>query len=365
MSGRAARRNNTASDIIKMHLHWSPAGDTLYYKDGEFNMGQFKSMIQSQVDGCERLLEDLMLGLPLLNIDLKRYSDSMTCSKTGYSFIKHIDNDLEEQYLNLAEQARGTLTYNSSGKGTWKAERCIDYLKSKDTLLRQLMTLMHYTGGQPGRGTEIGGIRSRNSSTEMRNIYLLKGCLCYIIGYSKARTSTNKCFYVARFLPAASYRHVVIAITRRHIKAMVGRFNPYTDQSDDTTTSVIFSWQAEHRHKMNITSYALDRTFPDKLQPELLMQYHLASLIWHEWLELVEHLIDYSDEGSVSNPFIIPNIDRKNRTNAHPHAIRNAIEEDDESDVPYDGTPRRLRKRLRAYSSATSDIDEYGDIKRR
>ena len=71
---------------------------------------------------------------------------------------------------------------------------------------------MHHTGGQPGRGTEIGSIKFRNSGTSTRNLFLHGGDLFYFTEYHKARSATNLSHVVARFLPEPVAQLVVIFI---------------------------------------------------------------------------------------------------------------------------------------------------------
>jgi hypothetical protein len=96
------------------------------------------------------------------------------------------------------------------------------------------------------------------------------------------RDSSAKLFKTG--ITIQDYRHIVIAVTRRHVKSIAGRFNPMIDVSADVRSSVVYAWQAGHREMMNVINYGLDRTFPHKLQPELLMQYHRVSDTWHKWI---------------------------------------------------------------------------------
>jgi hypothetical protein len=80
---------------------------------------------------------------------------------------------------------------------------CEAYLDRTQRFLQDLMLLMHLTGGQPARGPELTTIKSQNSTTSARNIFLLHGQMMFVIEYHKARRTTNHAFYVVRYLPDA------------------------------------------------------------------------------------------------------------------------------------------------------------------
>jgi hypothetical protein len=62
------------------------------------------------------------------------------------------------------------------------------------------MAAVHVTGGQPGRGKEIGSIKFQNSTTSMRNFFIHKGDLFAVTDYHKARSATGLSHSPARFL---------------------------------------------------------------------------------------------------------------------------------------------------------------------
>lgn len=63
------------------------------------------------------------------------------------------------------------------------------------------MALVHYTGGQTGRGKETGSTKFRNSMTPERNWFFYRGELFSWTGYHKARSATDLNHRPARFLP--------------------------------------------------------------------------------------------------------------------------------------------------------------------
>jgi hypothetical protein len=65
-----------------------------------------------------------------------------------------------------------------------------------------MFIVMHITGGQPARGTEITGLRFANSSLRTRNIFVYDGQLMFVIFYHKSQSRTGFVKAIPRFLDA-------------------------------------------------------------------------------------------------------------------------------------------------------------------
>lgn len=85
-----------------------------------------------------------------------------------------------------------------------------------------------------------------------------------------------------------AYRHIAIAITRRHVKEIAAHFA----KDDKACERQLYAWnlldiicafQAGHELETEIANYALDRAYPNKLQPWLLGLYQLISDAWQEY----------------------------------------------------------------------------------
>ncbi|KAG4442015.1 hypothetical protein IFR05_002483 [Cadophora sp. M221] len=86
-------------------------------------------------------------------------------------------------------------------------------------------------------------------------------------------------------LTVSSYRQVVAAIAKRELVATATA--PAT--ADPAFASIAL--QFGHQPQVLDTAYGLDRSYPAKLQPELMAQYQRISACWHQWLQLpdLEH----------------------------------------------------------------------------
>jgi hypothetical protein len=97
--------------------------------------------------------------------------------------------------------------------------------------------------------------------------------------------------YCGQRLTIASYRQIVAAIAKRHVKDLVT-----TATADPAFVSI--ARQFGHQPEVLNTGYGLDRSHPAKLQPELIAQYQRVSACWHQWLQLID-LGDLSANTSV------------------------------------------------------------------
>ena len=86
-------------------------------------------------------------------------------------------------------------------------------------------------------------------------------------------------------LTVASYRQTVLAIAKQYIVPMAHPFDARKPEQISQIWQDI-AWQAAHHVRTLTGSYALDRSFPTQLQPELIGRYLALSALWHCWLQL-------------------------------------------------------------------------------
>jgi hypothetical protein len=76
------------------------------------------------------------------------------------------------------------------------------YLQLIHVFLRHLLLLVHITGGQPARGTELLTLRWRNSArSEARKIFIENGMVSFVTSYHKNYSLTNTNKIIHRYLP--------------------------------------------------------------------------------------------------------------------------------------------------------------------
>lgn len=75
------------------------------------------------------------------------------------------------------------------------------YLEKATALLQSILAILYTTGGQVPWASELLSLEYENSASTERGIYLYEGSILYLTRHHKAKRSTNREFYVARFLP--------------------------------------------------------------------------------------------------------------------------------------------------------------------
>jgi hypothetical protein len=132
-------------------LNWSHDGQIMHFKgNNTIPMLTFRRWIHTAITDAASCLPTLMFNRrPTVFLD--KLSDSMVEAAPGFSFIDHKDNNLSSEYRWLMDWAfiPGE-TCLVKKNGSWDIKRCQKYLKTKEKLLKQLLLLMHTTGGQPG-----------------------------------------------------------------------------------------------------------------------------------------------------------------------------------------------------------------------
>ena len=84
-------------------------------------------------------------------------------------------------------------------------------------------------------------------------------------------------------LTVASYRQVVLAIAKRYIAPLGNQIDGQRPEHVSQLWRII-AWQAAHNVLTLTSVYALDKSHPSRLQPELVGRYLALSGYWHSWL---------------------------------------------------------------------------------
>lgn len=341
---------------------WTDDGKLLSWDDGQISMDQFRGLSGTLVDRVSSASYRLMYGWQP-DLDLHSVHDRMATYDCDYSFLSDKRNNLAGAYLDLSERACVAEIDGLVGTTGWDCNAVKKYLALHDEVLLDILVLIHLTGGQAPRGTELLCLEHRNSSSTSRGVYVYEGSVVLISRHSKARTITNREFQVMRALPdivgrllfqylvyirpfaymlrrhcwnqklnpsllfpsaqnpekpwpsrilskalrqlsssvlgcsigIQTYRQLSIAITEKHIKQISKPFNPNDDWSKDANPTAAFAWQSGHRPMQRVTTYGLDRAFPDNLQPALLQLYQWVSIQWNLFLQK-------KDTASISGP---------------------------------------------------------------
>tara|TARA_R110002003_G_scaffold3363_1_gene25212 strand:- start:1741 stop:2385 length:645 start_codon:yes stop_codon:yes gene_type:complete len=84
----------------------------------------------------------------------------------------------------------------------WRARTIRDYEKAMQAFREHLLVLVHITGGQPARGTEVVTVQYVNSPNgESRGVFIEDGLMVYVTMYHKGIRASAKAKIIHRYLP--------------------------------------------------------------------------------------------------------------------------------------------------------------------
>ncbi|KAH3951994.1 hypothetical protein HBH53_049120 [Parastagonospora nodorum] len=200
------------------HIGWSDDRQQLSYKSLELSMNGLRWFVKDQVQLATAQLADLLL-LPedptartqqRFLLDPAHLKDDPSNSSAGFSFLQDPRNSTvlagRERHLLNKLKAPGELHdrfFGGSKDLTWDKTAVHSYIKQTHRFLRRLLLLIHLTGGQPARGTELLTLRWRNSaSSEVRNIFIEHGLVAFVTSYHKNYSQTSVTKTIFRYLPS-------------------------------------------------------------------------------------------------------------------------------------------------------------------
>ena len=217
-----------------LHIRYSTAadgsiswrGDTILYQQIEFSMEQVRSMVQGLVAKARRRLitgllklqldrYDEVKGQPLPAIDWEHLYDNPAEQSIGWSFLKDIRNRLTVNGVDGAkwlakrvideEQLQKEMMQPQTQPDQpmqWRRKAITKYQREMEAFQEELLILMHCTGGQAARATEIIGIRHQNTRNGgVRNIFVEDGLVVFVTSYHKGYEFSEKIKVIQRFLP--------------------------------------------------------------------------------------------------------------------------------------------------------------------
>ncbi|EAQ90199.1 hypothetical protein CHGG_06818 [Chaetomium globosum CBS 148.51] len=200
LSLRTYGRKLARSDGPAFRVQWSDDDQVLSWDEGRISMQQFRALshdlLQSVALSTRRLMYDLQP-----QVDLHALRDKMSDVGKGYSFVTEPVNHLVDAFLALSERACLSPVNGLIGRNGWDQQAVRRYIELHDQALVELMALIHLTGGQAARATELMCLEHCNGASTSRGIYVYDGSFFLVTRHTKARTVTNKEFQVARMLP--------------------------------------------------------------------------------------------------------------------------------------------------------------------
>ncbi|KAK0370042.1 hypothetical protein CLIM01_12595 [Colletotrichum limetticola] len=200
LSLRAYGRTVSPADGPSFRFSWSDDGQTISWDDGRLSLQQFRSLAHDMVQHTASAVDRLMYGWHPV-FDLSKTKDRMAYTHRGYSFVSEPANGLQEAYLDLSQRACLSTIDGLLSEEGWLSRRVQRYIDDSEALLSALFALVHLTGGQAARGSELASVQYQNGTSTPRGVYVYSGALLLITRHHKTRHTTNNEFQVARFLP--------------------------------------------------------------------------------------------------------------------------------------------------------------------
>jgi RecQ family ATP-dependent DNA helicase len=219
------------------HVEWV-GQDELLYKNIQFTMTQFRSMVHGLTAAARQMLtEELMLSNcdtePVPSIPWSHLRDDPTNAKIGWNFLQDqrtrlpVDGDrwLFERVGRNAHIQGKFMKPGTPGRVNRKGVE--QYMDRVVAFREKLIVLMHIVGGQPARGPEIMSIRHSNTRKGgHRNIFVEDGMMVFVTRYHKGYQMSGDVKIIHRYIPREVgellvwYMWLVLPFQRR-LEAMV------------------------------------------------------------------------------------------------------------------------------------------------
>lgn len=323
-----------AATVPPAWTSWSADGQTVVFKHVELHLDDWRRLIRSQLADAGRILNnDLLLGSGRPGLTPGRLKDVMTETRPGFSFVADRRNTISPDWLIRQTQVRRLLT-----EGAWSGAAVSRYLGAATDFLEKMLLLVHLTGGLPARAPEIISLQHCNGEGR-RNVFIHDGQVLLLTGYHKTLYAAGSRLvarflpaavgellttYLAVVLPfvrhlqtveqrpvvrswlwamqkdgpwradrlsevmeretglhlgqafgVASWRHMAIAIDRRHLRGW------FVEEEEEDTVNDL---QASHSTRTANHSYANDGR--NVLTDAQLDRYRQLSGRWHELIGL-------------------------------------------------------------------------------
>ncbi|KAI1663260.1 DUF3505 domain containing protein [Pyrenophora tritici-repentis] len=201
------------------YIAWSEDGSLVTYKDTGFSMDALRKFIAVEVNKAQKELEGLFLLHPdearddvVPQVLLYRLQDNHSNEKKGWNFLQdqrnadHLDQGGERWLLDRVLEndwlRDEMLTISPESQLQWKKKAVQAYFDKVDKFLERLLLLIHMTGGQPPRGTELIGLQHSNSAQgQHRGVFVEEGLISTVTSYHKGYNITGSTKIIHRYLP--------------------------------------------------------------------------------------------------------------------------------------------------------------------
>ncbi|EDN03549.1 predicted protein [Histoplasma mississippiense (nom. inval.)] len=213
------RVQNTTTSLG--YVYWSDDQQTLSYRELHLSIAGLRRFVRTQVELTQHKLEQLFLvheeearEVVVPRLVLAQLADSPTNNQRGWNFLRAPQNCkalpttgerwlLDRVLTTDRLRAEWVAVRPSDHQVVWDTAVVDDYLQQVDGFLEQLLLVVHLTGGQPARATELLSIRHSNTVCgRHRSIFIEHGLVSMVTTYHKGYSMTNSTKIIHRYLPA-------------------------------------------------------------------------------------------------------------------------------------------------------------------
>ncbi|KDN64750.1 hypothetical protein CSUB01_11123 [Colletotrichum sublineola] len=209
--------------LIPGHVDWTK--DEISFRRARFSMGQLLDIMHGLVQEAREILAELtMVGEgegggeklrgALPTILWASIEDDHSEKRPGYSFLRDDRNVWTQKgegwvFRQIGVSPRLARRWGVDGSraedarpGVFHPAARRAYEHAFGQFRERLWLLMHMLGGQPGRATELAGIRHSNTvNGGVRNVFAHEGSMCFVTAYHKGFRSTGQAKVIYRYLP--------------------------------------------------------------------------------------------------------------------------------------------------------------------
>jgi hypothetical protein len=197
-------------------ISWSDDGEVITYKTMRLTMTLLRGVVAATLASAQKQLADLLLVHPdedreavVPPLSLRSLQDNPAESTPGWNFVRHPANTMlhgyEKWLLNrvLDNTWLQKDFFESRLQARVRLRAVEDYLSQVDRFLEMLLLLVHVTGGQPARGTELLTVQYCNPEDGQgrRNIFLENGLVSFVTFYHKGYSISGSTKIIHRYLP--------------------------------------------------------------------------------------------------------------------------------------------------------------------
>jgi superfamily II DNA or RNA helicase len=201
----------------QVKCEWSEDDQTLLYNGKPIEMSRLREFLQElMMEAEDELWEGLMFAgskEERFTLDLKSMRDNKRDASLGNSVISQNASLLGGEWV-VHERLKGSRKGKEMLVGSkWKPVGVTKFRTKVEGFLGKLLVLIHITGGGPGRGDEITGLKHSDGVIRTRSVFLLDGDVMTVGGYHKLEHQTGSSRAVPRFLPPRVGQMLMIYLT--------------------------------------------------------------------------------------------------------------------------------------------------------